>query len=148
MGNSAAPVLSFERVTLEAGGRPAFADTSWEIRRGEQWAIVGPNGAGKSLLVAALSGRVRPRSGRVSHHFVQGAARIDGSYGYFRPGTLTVVSTALVQELTDSRQPESVPPGALARQFRCGITGRGRNALGRAHPREKPVRDRRAHHRS
>ena len=80
--------FSLEGATFDVGGRAAFVDTTWRIRRGEQWAIVGPNGAGKSLLVGALSGRVRPTAGRV-----------------IRPDTVAVVSTSQAQEVADALSP-------------------------------------------
>ncbi|MEO8677766.1 MAG: ABC transporter ATP-binding protein [Vicinamibacterales bacterium] len=67
------PVVTFERsitlehVTLryEAGDRPALADVSVSIRRGESIGIVGPTGAGKSTFVDVLLGLLTPTEGEV-----------------------------------------------------------------------------------
>jgi molybdate transport system ATP-binding protein len=42
--------------------------TSWEIRRGENWAILGPNGSGKSALVRAVKGDIPHVRGRLIRH--------------------------------------------------------------------------------
>jgi molybdate transport system ATP-binding protein len=99
------PLISFRDATFDVDGRPAFVGTTWQIRRGEQWAIVGPNGAGKSLLIAALEGRRRPSRGHVRHHFLERAARDGGSHGGRRPHSPAVVSTAQVRELADRWSP-------------------------------------------
>jgi fructose transport system ATP-binding protein len=62
-------------LTKHYGGVSALAAVSFEMRRGEQMALVGDNGAGKSTLVSMLSGALRPDSGRIW---------IDGSECKFR----------------------------------------------------------------
>ncbi|WP_243719227.1 ABC transporter ATP-binding protein [Actinomadura sp. KC06] len=57
------------RITeLRAGyGRvTGVADVSVEVRRGELVAVLGPNGAGKSTVLRAVSGMIRPWSGKVA----------------------------------------------------------------------------------
>ncbi len=51
------------------GGRPIFSDFSWEVERGEAWAVLGPSGFGKSTLLNLLAGLRPPSAGEV---------RIDG----------------------------------------------------------------------
>jgi branched-chain amino acid transport system ATP-binding protein len=41
-------------------------DISFSLERGETLAVIGPNGAGKTTLLWALSGLVRPKTGKVS----------------------------------------------------------------------------------
>jgi molybdate transport system ATP-binding protein len=41
-------------------------DTTWQIDRGQQWAILGPNGAGKTTLVKAITGEVPVVRGALS----------------------------------------------------------------------------------
>jgi molybdate transport system ATP-binding protein len=50
------PLITLERVTLRLGDRMLLPGTSWEIRTGENWAILGPNGSGKSALARAIQG--------------------------------------------------------------------------------------------
>ena len=44
----------------------AVKDVSFQIGRGESWAIVGNNGSGKSTLLKAISGIIRPYRGKVT----------------------------------------------------------------------------------
>ncbi len=48
---------------------PIFVDFSWQIERGETWAILGPSGCGKSTLLYILAGLQLPQKGTI---------RIDG----------------------------------------------------------------------
>jgi len=57
-----------ERVTLRRGNRMLLPGTSWEIRRGENWAILGPNGSGKSALAGAVRGDVPHVRGKLTRH--------------------------------------------------------------------------------
>lgn len=46
-------------------GHVLFSDLSFEIYRGQRWAILGPNGSGKTTLLKTLLGEIEPDSGRV-----------------------------------------------------------------------------------
>jgi branched-chain amino acid transport system ATP-binding protein len=62
----ASPVLSVEDVHLAFGGVRALAGVSFDVRRGEIFAIIGPNGAGKTSVFNVISGLYLPQKGRVS----------------------------------------------------------------------------------
>ena len=62
---SAAPILEVEHLNVRYGALAAVRDISFAVQPGELIAILGPNGAGKSTLLRAISGMVRPESGRV-----------------------------------------------------------------------------------
>ncbi|MHC4176723.1 MAG: ABC-F family ATP-binding cassette domain-containing protein [Planctomycetota bacterium] len=49
----------------KAYDRPLFSALSFQIERGQRWAILGPNGCGKSTLLGCLLGLVQPDHGRV-----------------------------------------------------------------------------------
>ncbi|MGE5258718.1 MAG: ATP-binding cassette domain-containing protein [Hyphomicrobiales bacterium] len=51
-------LVSLNQVSLRVRDRILLEGVTWELRRGEHWAVVGPNGAGKSTLVRALTGEV------------------------------------------------------------------------------------------
>lgn len=69
MSGAADPLLSVAGVTLRFGGITALSDVSFDVQRGELFAIIGPNGAGKSSVFNCLNGVYRPQ---------QGAIRFDG----------------------------------------------------------------------
>jgi ABC-type nitrate/sulfonate/bicarbonate transport system ATPase subunit len=44
---------------------PVFLEYSWEVGRGEAWAVLGPSGCGKTTLLYLLAGLRSPNSGQV-----------------------------------------------------------------------------------
>jgi len=62
------PLITLERVTLRLGDRMLLPGTSWEIRTGENWAILGPNGSGKSALARAIQGDCPHVRGKLIRH--------------------------------------------------------------------------------
>ena len=61
----AGPVLTTEGLTVRFGGITALEDVSVAIEPGEIVGLLGPNGAGKTTLFNAISGFVKPQTGRV-----------------------------------------------------------------------------------
>src|SRR5882757_1601405 len=57
--------FSCEDLSLDLGGREVLRNVSLELREGEVLGIIGPNGAGKTSLLEILSGRYRPKTGKV-----------------------------------------------------------------------------------
>lgn len=45
--------------------RPLFLGFSWEVGKGEAWAVIGPSGCGKSTLLYLLAGLVAPQKGEI-----------------------------------------------------------------------------------
>ncbi len=62
------PLITLERVTLRVGDKMLLPGTSWEIKSGENWAILGPNGSGKSALARAVKGDIPHVRGRLIRH--------------------------------------------------------------------------------
>lgn len=60
-----ADLLSVEDLTVLYDGFRALDQVSLRLRPQEVRVLIGPNGAGKSTLLDAISGRVRPASGRI-----------------------------------------------------------------------------------
>lgn len=63
------PLFSCDSLSLDLGGREVLRNIGFELRAGEVLGIIGPNGAGKTSLLEILSGRYRPKAGKV---FFQG----------------------------------------------------------------------------
>jgi branched-chain amino acid transport system ATP-binding protein len=61
-----APLLCIRDLTLRFGAVTAFAGVSFDVARGELFAVIGPNGAGKSSLFNALSRVYEPCAGTVA----------------------------------------------------------------------------------
>jgi molybdate transport system ATP-binding protein len=72
-------VVRLENVTLRIRDTFLLSDTSWEIDKGQHWAILGPNGAGKTSLVKALTGHVPVVRGNI---FSSGRLAAEGRAGY------------------------------------------------------------------
>jgi branched-chain amino acid transport system ATP-binding protein len=59
-------LLQAENVRLTFGGITAISDVSFQVDKGEFFAVIGPNGAGKTSLLNVLNGVYRPSSGSVT----------------------------------------------------------------------------------
>lgn len=59
------PLIALSGITVRIRDRMAFHGTDWEIRPGENWAVLGPNGSGKSSLVRLLVGDIPYSRGTV-----------------------------------------------------------------------------------
>ncbi len=61
-------VISLKDVTIRVRDRHIFPGTSWEIRTGQNWAILGPNGSGKSSLARLLVNDLPYSRGEIIRH--------------------------------------------------------------------------------
>ena len=59
------PILEVDAVTMRFGGLVANDCVSFQVKRGEVFALIGPNGAGKSTLFNAITGVHQATEGRV-----------------------------------------------------------------------------------
>ncbi|WET77326.1 ABC transporter ATP-binding protein [Amycolatopsis sp. QT-25] len=59
------PVIDVERLNLKYGDFHAVRDLSFQVRRGEFYALLGTNGAGKTSTLETLEGHRTPTSGTV-----------------------------------------------------------------------------------
>ncbi len=60
------PILAVSGLTVRYNGNAALDGVTFDLRPGEQVAVVGPNGAGKSTLLKAVAGVLAPTSGSVT----------------------------------------------------------------------------------
>lgn len=61
----ATSALEVDALTVRFGGVRALTEVSLRVAPGETLGVIGPNGAGKTTLFDAISGLIRPTSGRV-----------------------------------------------------------------------------------
>jgi len=59
------PLLRFEGVTLQRGGRLLFEDMDFALGPGEALQVAGPNGSGKSSLIRLAAGLLHAERGQV-----------------------------------------------------------------------------------
>ena len=59
------PLLEVDGIELRFGGTRAIDGVSFDVRRGELFAIIGPNGAGKTSIFNCISGVYRPQAGSI-----------------------------------------------------------------------------------
>ena len=59
-------ILELRGLTKRFGGLVAVNDVSFDVRRGEIFALIGPNGAGKTTLFNCVTGMFAPTGGRIS----------------------------------------------------------------------------------
>ena len=59
-------IFRLSHVNLILDERYVVKNLTWEIKRGENWALIGPNGAGKTSLLSIINGYRWPSSGKVS----------------------------------------------------------------------------------
>ena len=71
MNSGAAPIVSFDNLTLGYNRHPAVHHLQGEIASGSLLAVVGPNGAGKSTLLKGIVGELRPMQGRIRFNGVK-----------------------------------------------------------------------------
>jgi len=59
------PLLVAQDLELRFGGVTALDGVSFEVERGEMFAVIGPNGAGKTSIFNCLNGVYRPQRGSI-----------------------------------------------------------------------------------
>ena len=52
--NSYEYALKMDSINIQYGSRTILKNLSWEVKRGEAWALLGPNGSGKSTLLSLV----------------------------------------------------------------------------------------------
>ncbi len=67
------PFITLRGVTLRRGDTLLLPDTTWEIRTGQNWAILGGNGSGKSVLAGAVRGDIPHVRGELIRHLPEAA---------------------------------------------------------------------------
>ncbi|MDA9882399.1 ABC transporter ATP-binding protein [Alphaproteobacteria bacterium] len=58
--------IELKNISLAFGGVKALTDVSFDVKKGEVFAIIGPNGAGKSSMLNVINGFYKPTSGKIN----------------------------------------------------------------------------------
>ena len=58
--------IELKNISLAFGGVKALTDVSFDVKKGEVFAIIGPNGAGKSSMLNVINGFYKPTSGTIN----------------------------------------------------------------------------------
>ncbi|HVI43298.1 MAG TPA: ATP-binding cassette domain-containing protein [Chitinophaga sp.] len=69
--DSKAPFLSLEHIKVRYLDKTLFESVSWEIGKGEQWAVTGPSGSGKTALLNTIIGKFNIINGGIRYHFYE-----------------------------------------------------------------------------
>jgi molybdate transport system ATP-binding protein len=69
MTDKQTPFLSLEHITVRYLDKTLFNTLSWQVNKGEQWAITGPSGAGKTALMNTILGKFNIINGSIRYHF-------------------------------------------------------------------------------
>jgi molybdate transport system ATP-binding protein len=64
-------VIHFDQVSFTTNNTILFENFTWEIKKGQNWAITGPSGSGKTKLLQALHGNFPVSEGQVWNHYGQ-----------------------------------------------------------------------------
>ena len=59
-------ILSYKNVSFRRDGREILKNINWEIKKGENWALLGLNGSGKSTLLSMIPAYTFATNGEVS----------------------------------------------------------------------------------
>ena len=60
-------MISIENISFfYPGSSPIFQDFSWQVERGQAWAVLGPSGTGKTTLLYMLAGLQSPSAGTIA----------------------------------------------------------------------------------
>lgn len=58
-------IINLEDISIHKGKTKILENISWNINKGQHWALIGPNGSGKTTLLKIISGYLWPSTGKV-----------------------------------------------------------------------------------
>ncbi|MGG1558028.1 ABC transporter ATP-binding protein [Geobacillus thermoleovorans] len=106
-------IIRMRDVSWARGERTILRDINWEVKEGEQWAILGLNGSGKTSLLNIVTGYQYPTRGEVE---VLGYRFGQASLPELRRH-IGFVSSALLDQFHDTLQTETVEDVIISGKF-------------------------------
>jgi molybdate transport system ATP-binding protein len=67
-------LLTASNISVKAAGKVLLNNISFELSKGQNWAIAGKSGAGKTVLLQTLAGNFGVSAGSISYNFMHGNA--------------------------------------------------------------------------
>jgi len=117
------PILDICNVCYKIDNRSILNNISWQIRKGEHWAILGPNGAGKTTLLKIACGYIWANDGGTVYR--NGQTHIDLRELRKSIGWVTISLAAQIP--TDEIVIRTVVSGKFAQIGLCEYTGQKLN---------------------
>ncbi|MDM8554668.1 molybdate ABC transporter ATP-binding protein ModF [Desulfococcaceae bacterium HSG7] len=74
--------ITLDNITVRVRNRHILAQTCWEIKTDQNWAILGPNGSGKSSLARVLCGDLPYVQGKIIRHSACAAPKRIGNVSF------------------------------------------------------------------
>ncbi|MBT7783178.1 MAG: ATP-binding cassette domain-containing protein, partial [Anaerolineae bacterium] len=59
-------MITLKNTNFSYKNTPVFTDFTWQVQRGERWALLGPSGCGKTTLLYLLAGLRFPEEGELA----------------------------------------------------------------------------------
>lgn len=115
------PLLEIEALNLRRGATQVLHDLSLQVNKGEIVALIGANGAGKSSTLQAISGLLRPVSGRISFDGKDGSVDLVGRSSEFIVGCGVIHCPEGRQIFRSLTVRENLMMGAYARRDRATL---------------------------
>ncbi|HQT77949.1 MAG: urea ABC transporter ATP-binding protein UrtD [Rhodospirillales bacterium 20-64-7] len=118
--------VQVEGLTVVFGRFVAISDLTFSVRYGEVRGLIGPNGAGKTTLLDVLTGKSRPREGRVlldgtiNLEGLNEVARVQAGIGrkFQKPSVFEALTVHENLDLACRLHPRSLPREVLERDGR------------------------------
>ncbi|MFA6088070.1 ATP-binding cassette domain-containing protein [Mucilaginibacter sp.] len=73
------PLFSAGHISVKFSNNTLFNDLSFNVNKGENWAIMGNSGSGKSALLQIIAGNLSVSGGSIAYHFMDGIQQTGGT---------------------------------------------------------------------
>ena len=105
-------MLTASNIRKSYGDRILFDELSFNVDRGNRFALIGPNGSGKTTLLDIISGDVYPDSGNIT---LSRGERV----GYLKQEFMDISDKTLLEEVTEP--PQEIIHSIIKRICHLGI---------------------------